>query len=579
MPIKKFNSKDGYSINDPPVDLIDNAGNYNTTTGNITAVNGTFTGDVSAVHFNGDFIGELQVECKNTSGSIIPKGTPVYITGTVGATNVIEVSPSNAGNSATMPAVGLTTEQIAINGTGHVTLIGIVQGMNTNSYIVGQTLYVAVGGGLTNVKPTGATELIQNIGKVGRVNTNNGEIIVTGPGRTNDVPNTISIPGALTVGGNLTVNGTTTTINSTITTLDDPIITLGGDTAPTVDDNKDRGIEYRWHNGTTSKLGFFGFDDSTGKFTFIPDATNTNEVFSGALGTIDVNSVHINGSQIAASNLSNGTTGTGAIVLQTSPSFIASVTTSSTSLDVFDTTATTVNAFGAATTLNLGQDASSGTTTTNINVKDGGTSTVNIATGSAGTRTINLATGNTAGSNRTINFINSIKNNITSNNIDFDEVSFLNSIDTNTGYGQVNILANATGSALYDLNYVNIGTIDVTQVYLAGGIQVSSNSGLDVFRDSFNKDHIIILPRNGGTFIRSVTITNEVLTANRTFTLPNVNGTAITTGNLSSITSTGTLSSLSVSGSLTASSGITFSDGTTQITRTPDFLLFSVGII
>jgi hypothetical protein len=95
-----------------------------------------------------------------------------------------------------------------------------------------------------------------------------------------------TISGNLTVSQNLIVNGTTTTINSTVTTIDDPIITLGGDTAPTVDDNKDRGIEFRWHNGTAAKVGFFGFDDSTGYFTFIPDATNSSEVFSGTQGDI-----------------------------------------------------------------------------------------------------------------------------------------------------------------------------------------------------------------------------------------------------------------------------------------------------
>ena len=130
----------------------------------------------------------------------------------------------------------------------------------------------------------------------------------------------VSTTGNVTVGGNLTVNGTTTTVNSTTVTLDDPIITLGGDTAPASDDNKDRGVEFRWHNGTDAKVGFFGFDDSTGKLTFIPDATNTLEVFSGTLGTLDVGAVHINGSQIAATNLSNGTTGSGSIVLATSPS-------------------------------------------------------------------------------------------------------------------------------------------------------------------------------------------------------------------------------------------------------------------
>lgn len=90
----------------------------------------------------------------------------------------------------------------------------------------------------------------------------------------------------ISIAGNLTVNGTTTTVNSTTVTIDDPIFTLGGDTAPASDDNKDRGIEFNWHNGSAAKVGFFGFDDSTGKFTFIPDATNSSEVFSGTAGTI-----------------------------------------------------------------------------------------------------------------------------------------------------------------------------------------------------------------------------------------------------------------------------------------------------
>jgi len=96
----------------------------------------------------------------------------------------------------------------------------------------------------------------------------------------------VTIGQNLTVVGNLIVNGTTTAINSTVTTLDDPIITLGGDTAPSSDDNKDRGVEFRWHNGSAAKLGFFGYDDSTSKFTFIPDATNSSEVFSGSAGDV-----------------------------------------------------------------------------------------------------------------------------------------------------------------------------------------------------------------------------------------------------------------------------------------------------
>ena len=90
----------------------------------------------------------------------------------------------------------------------------------------------------------------------------------------------------LTIPGNLIVNGTTTTVNSTTITVDDPIFTLGGDTAPTSDDSKDRGIEFRWHDGANAKVGFFGFDNGTGQLTYIPDATNTGEVFSGTPGSV-----------------------------------------------------------------------------------------------------------------------------------------------------------------------------------------------------------------------------------------------------------------------------------------------------
>jgi hypothetical protein len=92
---------------------------------------------------------------------------------------------------------------------------------------------------------------------------------------------------SITVSGNLIVNGTTTTVNSSAVTINDRVLTLGGNTAPTVDDGHDRGIEFRWHNGTSAKVGFFGFDRSTQKFTFIPDGTNTSEVFSGITGEID----------------------------------------------------------------------------------------------------------------------------------------------------------------------------------------------------------------------------------------------------------------------------------------------------
>jgi hypothetical protein len=125
---------------------------------------------------------------------------------------------------------------------------------------------------------------------------------------------TVSTTGTLTVGGDLIVNGTTTTVNSTVTTIDDPILTLGGDTAPGSDDNKDRGIEFRYYSGS-AKVGFFGYDDSSGKFTFIPDATNSSEVFSGTKGEVDANvdwsNILSKPDPIVAVNLTGDVTGSG----------------------------------------------------------------------------------------------------------------------------------------------------------------------------------------------------------------------------------------------------------------------------
>jgi hypothetical protein len=72
-------------------------------------------------------------------------------------------------------------------------------------------------------------------------------------------------------------------------------------------------------------------------------------------------------------------TGTGANVLATSPAITTSVTTPSTTFDLVNTTATTVNAFGDATTLNLG--AATGTTTVGNRLKLSRTNSTATGTG------------------------------------------------------------------------------------------------------------------------------------------------------------------------------------------------------
>lgn len=154
------------------------------------------TGTADAFHFlAGDLTWQdavpLDVSAKNTTASTISKGTPVYITGSVGSGHTVEVAPADAGNAATMSSIGLAVTDLTAGSTGYVRTMGVLSGVSTGAYSVNQTVYVASGGGLTNVRPTGNSTLVQNIGRVMRANNNTGTLLIVGPGRVNDVPNRI----------------------------------------------------------------------------------------------------------------------------------------------------------------------------------------------------------------------------------------------------------------------------------------------------------------------------------------------------------------------------------------------------
>jgi hypothetical protein len=92
-----------------------------------------------------------------------------------------------------------------------------------------------------------------------------GSNILLGNGTTD----TVTTGGDLVVGRNLTVQGTTTTVDSTVVTLADPVLELAKDTASA--DGLDRGIRFKWHDGSAVKDGFFGFDIQTQRFSFTKD--------------------------------------------------------------------------------------------------------------------------------------------------------------------------------------------------------------------------------------------------------------------------------------------------------------------
>jgi len=207
------------------------------------------------------------------------------------------VTPGSYGSATAIPnftvdqqgrltAAGSTTVATTLNITGDSGSDGVA--------LLTETLNFQGGTGVTTAVTDDnvAISIGQDVGTTANVQFNN--VQVDGTLTSDDITSTnISVDGNATITGNLTVNGTTTTVNSTTVTLDDPLLTLGGDTAPSSDDNLDRGVEFRWHDGTNAKLGFFGYDDSAQEFTFIPDATNTVNVISGTAGAAKFGSLSL----------------------------------------------------------------------------------------------------------------------------------------------------------------------------------------------------------------------------------------------------------------------------------------------
>jgi len=141
-----------------------------------TFAGATFTGTVTAPHIHGSIAGSLYLHVKNTSGAALSKGTPVRVTGAVGDTTTLEVAAADSASIATLPAVAILDADLNNNGQGHAVLAGEIVNLNTAAYTLGQSLYVASGGGLTGTRPTLNA---QAVAIVGRVHASTGTIAVT----------------------------------------------------------------------------------------------------------------------------------------------------------------------------------------------------------------------------------------------------------------------------------------------------------------------------------------------------------------------------------------------------------------
>jgi len=542
-----------------------------------------------------------------TAGQVLSAGVP--------SSNVSQLSWADASSATTV-----TTTSDNTNTTRYVVLSTTAQS--------GATLYVDDTTGALSYNPSTAEMTV-----AGDLNVNGGDLKTTAATASLFDANatTLTIGAAATsmtlgastatinlgsgstgatvnIKGNLTVEGTTTTINSTTLTVDDKNIEIGSVGTPSDVTADGGGITLKgatdktiiWYDSATTGIPADAWNSSehfniaSGKAYYIngtsvlngttlgsgvtgSSLTSVGTLTSGTLGSgfttvatsvggTGLTSFTTNGAVYATSTsaLTTGTlpvasggtgitsfgtgiatwlgtpssanlaaaitdeTGSGALVFGTSPSFTTSVTTGSTTFSAFNTTATTLNIGGAATSLVMGATT--------------GTAEIRNPTLELGNTTATLTTNSGTTNNLTISPYGTLFLNPTTSSGILGSLPSLSINNTSSGSGLVSI----TGGDLY------LGTkIDGAETTLPV--------------------NIIFEGVTDNTF--ETTLTAADPTADNTITLPNVSGTVITTGNLTSITTTGTITSGTWNGTaIGAAYG-----GTGQTTYTTGDILYASG--
>jgi hypothetical protein len=222
-----------------------------TTTTNISVAQVTMGGDLLAdgdqtrtigsetnrfVTTHGDLNGAVRFKAK--AGVALSKGEVVYISGVSGGVPVVSKAQSNS--ASTMPAYGVCYASASLNADVQIVTFGNLEGINTGSFSVGDTLFISAttAGAITNTAPTGESNLLQNIGRVVKVDAvgNSGIYKIGGAGRTNATPNLDTDKIFLGNGSNQAVSTALSSINLSsfnddlaTNIVDDTTPQLGGD--------------------------------------------------------------------------------------------------------------------------------------------------------------------------------------------------------------------------------------------------------------------------------------------------------------------------------------------------------------
>jgi hypothetical protein len=245
---------------------------------------------------------ETQLKVHNNTGASITKGAPVYITNTSIGNTFPNIALAQANTLTTSNCIGLVNETIASGADGYVVISGILNGINTGTFTVGDVLYLSpysAGQLMNSVPPTGYAV---RIGVVSYSNTPSGSIYINESFAFTQAGN---IVGTVAIGnggtGATTASAARTSLGlGTVATQDANNVAITGGSITGITDLAiaDGGTGASTAGGALANLGAVGLTDTQ---------TLTNKTISGSSNTLSNignasltnSSVTINGSAIA----------------------------------------------------------------------------------------------------------------------------------------------------------------------------------------------------------------------------------------------------------------------------------------
>lgn len=382
----------------------------------------------------------------NGEASTISRGQVVYASGGTGDRMVVMLA-NNSQDSTSAKTVGVVySTSIGANQKGIILMQGLIDGLSlpTATWSDGDSVYLgSTAGSITKTKPFAPNHLVY-VATVTTASNGNGRMYVKIQNgyeleELHDVDLITNAPAAgqflrfdgtlwknsastLALSGNTSIGSSTHTV--TFVTSGNTSVTLptSGTVISTVTNMAANPV-----TGTPSSSNFLRGDGTwaagvgtgsvasgTGRRLALYTANGTGLGDSlDAAATRVVIAAHATGREYtipdsgaaASFVMTAGTQTIGGTKTLTSPSITTSLVTSSTSFDLLNTTATTINMGGAATTFTLGNTTTSAQTVNLFNSATTAASTYTMfggATGTGATKNVNIGTNGTSGSNNNI---------------------------------------------------------------------------------------------------------------------------------------------------------------------------------